>query len=313
MNMLMPSGRVTLVRVNSYLEGVLGKLAGEVPPAGVEEIHRSLVATTGRIEGGITRKRLRPEQLTAAAREARGWIAFFARRENLLDYLAARTRAGEVLEPVVGRKYPLPLGIQFRPMRGIYRLRRTDRGSILSLPTPMIVFDRAGFESLARRIVRSDRTARQHIHDLMLGESYQNVLAELETLAGVVQRSRGTHHDLRAAFDRVNAAYFQSQMPRPTLVWSTQLTGWKFGHYDFVHDTVMISRTLDDPAVEEFLLDYVLYHELLHKKHGVRWSNGRQYAHTGEFARDEKRYARHREAENALTRLASDTRNRHGR
>ena len=60
---------------------------------------------------------------------------------------------------------------------------------------------------------------------------------------------------------------------RPGLVWSRQLTGRKFGHYDFIQDTVMLSRTLDHHDVPALLVDYIMYHELLHKKHGIRWVN----------------------------------------
>lgn len=296
--------QVSWPRMNSYLENVLTKLADHQAPSAVTEIHRSLVAAHGRIEGTISRKSLSPDQLTPQARLIRGWIAFFAERRNLNDYLAAMDRATAALIPAVRRSYSAPLFIHFRPMRGIYRLRPNRDATLLSLPTPMITFDDSGFDALARRVLRIDRTARQHLHALMLSDAYQALHAQLESLAGIVQQTRGVYRDLAAAFDRVNAAYFHNRMPRPALTWSALFTGRKFGHYDFVRDTVMISRTLDHPAVDEFVLDYVLYHELLHKKHGLRFSNGRHYAHTGDFAREEKRYPRYREAETALTRLA---------
>lgn len=85
------------------------------------------------------------------------------------------------------------------------------------------------------------------------------------------------------------------------------MTGRKFGHYDWIQDTVMVSRTLDAAAVPAFLVDYIVYHELLHKQHGIHWVNGRGFAHTTEFQNDERRFERYQEAEAALERLASLT------
>jgi hypothetical protein len=53
-----------------------------------------------------------------------------------------------------------------------------------------------------------------------------------------------------------------------------------------------------------YVVDFVGYHELLHKKHGVTWQNGRQAVHTSAFRKDERRFAEHPVAEAALKRLA---------
>jgi hypothetical protein len=62
------------------------------------------------------------------------------------------------------------------------------------------------------------------------------------------------------------------------------------GHYNARTDAVMISRTLDDPRVPPFVLDYVMYHELLHKQLGTRMANGRRQAHFAEFRTAEKQF-----------------------
>jgi hypothetical protein len=47
-----------------------------------------------------------------------------------------------------------------------------------------------------------------------------------------------------------------------------------------------------------------MYHELLHKFHGLHWVNGRGYAHTAEFQHDERKFAQYAEAEDVLNQLA---------
>lgn len=110
------------------------------------------------------------------------------------------------------------------------------------------------------------------------------VVTALElTTGGAGEVTQGRCFDLTAVFARVNAMYFAGQLVRPWLTWNRQLTGAKFEHYDFLRDTVLLSVTLDAPHVPVYVVDFVLYHELLHKQLGVWVVNGRRYAHTAEF------------------------------
>ena len=71
-----------------------------------------------------------------------------------------------------------------------------------------------------------------------------------------------------------------------------------------VRDTVMVSSSLDSADAPEFVVDFILYHELLHKKLGVSWRNGRAMAHTTAFRQAERLFPRHAEANAALNGLA---------
>ncbi|MBR9692917.1 M48 family metallopeptidase [Candidatus Woesearchaeota archaeon] len=62
----------------------------------------------------------------------------------------------------------------------------------------------------------------------------------------------------------------------------------KLGHYEYATDTISISTALKE-APE--LLDYVLYHEMLHKKHKFTESKGgNTRSHTKAFRDEEKKY-----------------------
>jgi predicted metal-dependent hydrolase len=88
---------------------------------------------------------------------------------------------------------------------------------------------------------------------------------------------------LMSSFQRVNAKYFNNEMELPSIKWGTE-SFRKLGHYHYASDTVMLSTVLIE---EQKFLDYVMYHELLHKKHGVT-AGGR--AHTKAFKADEAKY-----------------------
>src|ERR687886_823551 len=76
------------------------------------------------------------------------------------------------------------------------------------------------------------------------------------------------------------------------------------GHHDGVHDTIVISKTLDSTEVPEWFVEYILYHEMLHIKHPARLIDGRRYYHTNAFRTDERRFPRYEEAQLWLERIA---------
>lgn len=92
---------------------------------------------------------------------------------------------------------------------------------------------------------------------------------------------------LTELFHELNTQYFEGLMDMPNLVFGKH-TLTTLGHYSFSTDTVTISTALRE---NRELLKYVLYHELLHKKHSfTRSKSGQTQYHTPAFRRDEKKY-----------------------
>ena len=87
-------------------------------------------------------------------------------------------------------------------------------------------------------------------------------------------------------------------------MWSSQLTYRKFGHYQWDIDTVMVSKTLDNSRTPRYVIDFVMFHELLHKKLGVNLVNGRRMAHTTRFRNAEKEFRQYQQAKEYLNRIA---------
>jgi hypothetical protein len=115
----------------------------------------------------------------------------------------------------------------------------------------------------------------------------------------------GAVYDLEEIFRRINQTYFQNELEQPVLSWSQTRTRRVFGHQDAVHDTIIISRTLDDARVPQFVVEFVLYHELLHVVHPTRIVNGKRRIHSAAFRRDERKFIRVEEAEKWLEKLAT--------
>jgi hypothetical protein len=89
------------------------------------------------------------------------------------------------------------------------------------------------------------------------------------------------------SFNRVNEKYFFSMMEMPNLQWGTD-SFHKLGHYEYGSDTITISTLFKSSETE--LLDYLMFHELLHKKHKWKRTGNRSRHHTREFFADEERF-----------------------
>lgn len=118
----------------------------------------------------------------------------------------------------------------------------------------------------------------------------------------VITSPKGDVYDLDRIFDSLNRKYFIRPVPRPVLSWSARKTYRILGHHDSTHKTVVISRSLDDAQVPKYVVEYVLFHEMLHIAHPTVHHNGRRYNHTPAFRRDEEKFEHFHEAERWIER-----------
>lgn len=108
--------------------------------------------------------------------------------------------------------------------------------------------------------------------------------------------AHGRHVDLAASFERVNRRYFTASIERPKLSWSAKRSRYILGRYDALHHTIFVSRVFDSPAVPEYVIDYIMFHEMLHIKHRSRVQDARCVVHTSEFRAEERQFLHYRAA-----------------
>ncbi len=124
----------------------------------------------------------------------------------------------------------------------------------------------------------------------------------------VISTAQGRCYDLDRVFNRLNRRYFESALEKPQLTWSQRRTRRILGHHDAVHDTIVVSKTLDSLDIPEWLVEFILYHEMLHIRHPARLVRGRRVYHTKAFRQDEQRFARYQDALALLDRFADERR-----
>lgn len=115
--------------------------------------------------------------------------------------------------------------------------------------------------------------------------------------------ARGYVFDLDLIFEELNTRFFDGLMARPRMSWSQLRTRRILGHYDPAHNAIVISRIFDHHAIPRYVLEYIVYHEMLHLKHPVKLRGSRRCVHSKEFQAEEKLFPRVAEANAFLRRL----------
>ncbi len=114
---------------------------------------------------------------------------------------------------------------------------------------------------------------------------------------------QGKHYNLEEMFEDLNLRFFNGLMARPQLGWSRKASRTMLGHYDPSHHVIVLSKILDQQAVDKLAVEYVLFHEMLHLRHPVDHQGARRCVHTPEFKAAEKQFPRFKEAKAMLRKL----------
>ena len=119
----------------------------------------------------------------------------------------------------------------------------------------------------------------------------------------LIQSPRGICYDLEAVFEDMNQRFFYGLLGRPQMTWSQVRARRSLAHYDPAHNTIVVSRVFDHPHVPRYVVEYIVYHEMLHLKHPVKLRGGRRCVHGQEFQAEEKLFPHLEEAKKFLQRL----------
>jgi hypothetical protein len=120
-----------------------------------------------------------------------------------------------------------------------------------------------------------------------------------------IDRPEGKHYNLVEIFEELNGRFFFGLMARPEIGWSPSASRTILGHYDSAHHAIVISRILDQPQIPRFVVEYVMYHEMLHLRYPDERKAGRRCIHTGDFRKAEAEFDRFKEANDWLRKICA--------
>ena len=272
-----------------------------------EEIRRH----TARVQRLCSRTGHTPADLPAPSYRAYQWLAFLSKKKWLLAHIAGLVDFLMLLE----ESSPLHTGISLnkKPVIEItntsYLFRSQSRGGAAHL----VIFE--GFITaplpikhliLEASFKKKNSKEVKKIREYIQTDAYQQVIRSLlENHSPNTLTTRGSVYDLQALFSRINRDYFSGSLDQPRLVWSTRASRRRLGYYHPDTDTISINRALDNRDVPDYVVAYVLFHEMLHKHLGLINRNGRRYAHTRQFKIEEQRFHQFQEAEHFIKTLTS--------
>ena len=111
---------------------------------------------------------------------------------------------------------------------------------------------------------------------------------------------RGRWHNLEEIFQRLNQQFFKGELSATRLGWSLQKSRSTLGHYDAGHGMIVINRALDSPQAPAHLVEYLVFHEMLHIRFPVERNGHRRVVHSREFRKAEREFPGYDEARKSL-------------
>jgi hypothetical protein len=268
-----------------------------------------LSRTTDQIESICIQHQVTPAALAAPSRTAYAWMKFLTDENNLQLHLDTLRRAIEIGKDII-KIHKQDVGEIFIDLSygsSLYKARTIGKLTTLSISEGFIRSnDEVLTAVLHSAVVGKTEASNQIIRQFGMSEECSDVLLELDLVAQIAaETAQGSYYNLDELFERIDREYFGGKMLKPRLVWSGVLSSRKLGHYERTRDRVVMSQILDDRRIPRCVVEFVLYHELLHKHHGIKWVNGRCLVHTPEFRHSEGKFRQYQEAKSFLKQMAA--------
>jgi SprT-like family len=113
-------------------------------------------------------------------------------------------------------------------------------------------------------------------------------------------RIQGSNYNLQDIFDRINMEYFGGRLTC-LITWGAKSTKRfvkkrTLGSYSRHANTIRINPILDRTSAPRYVLEFIVYHEMLHAELGIERKNGRRTVHSKEFRRRERLFSHYHKA-----------------
>ena len=130
------------------------------------------------------------------------------------------------------------------------------------------------------------QTYKQYINE-NLSDTYQNVNLRRPSAA---YTAKGNYYNLEHIFNILNEQYFDNKLQKPTIGWSLNNSYRRLGFYSSEKNLLVISRIFDSRKTPLNIVEYLMFHEMLHIYLPVVSVNGRRRIHPPEFRKLERSF-----------------------
>ncbi len=133
--------------------------------------------------------------------------------------------------------------------------------------------------------------------DKNIRQIYKKYVEELQTKLPKPKRRilqyynpQGKYFSLAEVFDSLNDLYFSKELSIGNIGWSKNKSYSRLGFFDKDRDLLVISRIFDSKKVPLQIIEFLVFHEMLHIYLPSQMINGRRKIHTKKFRQLEQEF-----------------------
>ena len=214
----------------------------------------------------------------------------------------------------LGIRRPVPeFRVEFRAFAGVHAaVRLWPHGAVVRMSDFLADAGPLVMEALAEILLarlfrrRASREARECYMAWNMSPAVRSRVEEARRARGRKRLlpARGRCFDLQSIFDQLNQRFFQGQLGVARIGWSLARSRTLLGHHDPAHRTITISRWFDSESVPRYLVEYLIFHEMLHIKYPTGHNGGRRVVHSPAFREAEKKFPHYEEACKRLKKMS---------
>lgn len=231
------------------------------------------------------------EELTVASRAAlwniEGWLRWLQGNDHPLVQLQQIFESQRLLLSPRFRDRPILIKIRAGEKLS-HSIKFEGHLILVEISLLTVHWDVQYFQILAGLLFR--KLSRRKIHPEVWNQFYAVQEFELSRMPrpAAVPDSDA---QLERLFDELNRRYFDGKLGKPFLRWGRRAGKRQLGYYDPIKHEIGINPLLKHPEVPWYVLENVLYHEMLHIDYPPYVKNGRRVQHDRKFRTLERRYA----------------------
>lgn len=256
-----------------------------------------------RLKKSLKSRASSPSHLPLPSYRAFLWLAFLADSTHLSQHLQALTEfqrmADEILSDDIRFNQffnrTFELNLFYLPY--IYQTKTDKRQVRIAVHEAMISAPQDIKRDLLLAALKNRKPALKNLRSYCSSPAYYKTEAIIRGgHAAQGSSPQGKTIDLIEVFEKVNREYFHARLEQPQICWSTRKSYRRLGTYSAQLDQVTISRALDSADHPAYLIEFIMYHELLHKHLGVQRANSGKHNHTKSFKEYEMNFRFYEEA-----------------
>ncbi|HAF61931.1 MAG TPA: hypothetical protein DCK95_06355 [Anaerolineaceae bacterium] len=241
-----------------------------------------------------------PADMTDSSYRAYLWLVFLSKEHNLEQHLAFLHHFLERWK-AESRK---AVSVDLYNSAMVFQCKSSRQNTHVTLNEGFIKSTPAEVETLLACCLHSTQKNLGELRSISRAASYQRIMAAMwQHTPQSSMSTKGEYYDLLSLFHAINRDYFHGTMKAPRLRWGGKKATRRLGYYHPDSDTITISPFLDQRSIPSYVMEYVLYHEMLHKKLGLKEVNSYRIAHTAQFKQLEHNFNAYQDAEAFLKSL----------